>query len=178
MSQYYNIKEYQAGGEWKSSYGMFDSFFLTIEGHENDTVMVNKKQGNSPRLGQVYGELIFKKVGKKGQNVYQFKQLQAPDGMSPQASTGQSTSVAQVAPVERGQNTPEWFALYAVMIKHLYDASMGTNPGIAVVEKQEAQKLEEPFESPKADDTIPGTSLSKAELEDIFGGSMEPVEVE
>lgn len=168
MAQYYNIKQYQAGGEWKSPYGMLDSFFLEIEGHESDTVMTNKKQGNVPRLGQIYGELIFKKVGKKGQNVYQFKQLEAPEGAAP-ASAVEQSPVASGSGSTSGSTIPEWFAPYAVMIHKVYEQFVAPS----TVDRIEP----EPKEEPKPTETIPGTNLTKEELEDIFGGSMDVKEI-
>jgi len=160
MSQFYNITQYQAGKPWKSPYGMLDSFFLDIEGFDGATIMTNKKEGNTPKLGQVYGELIFKKKGAKGQDVYQFKQLEQPEGVDAPAT---SAPVAQ--PTQTATGMPEWFAPYAVMIKNIHDDI--ATPMITIGNPAEPDAVEE-IESPK---------LSKSELEDIFGGSMEPIEL-
>lgn len=156
MAQFYNITQYQPGGEWKSPYGMLDSFFLDIEGYDGATIMTNKKQGNTPKIGQVYGELIFKKKGKKGQDVFQFKQLEQPeDAVAPASSAPQP-----MQPASSGM--PEWFAPFAIQIHQIHDA---------VVAKTETDK-------PATEEKIAGTNVSKSELEDIFGGSMDVVEIE
>jgi len=162
MSQFYNITQYQAGKPWKSPYGMLDSFFLDIEGFDGATIMTNKKEGNTPKLGQVYGELIFKKKGAKGQDVYQFKQLEQPEGVDAPAT---SAPVAQ--PTQTATGMPEWFAPYAVMIKQLHE-NQGLSATITTADVPEAVELPEQAE----------TKLSKSELEDIFGGSMEPIELD
>ena len=74
MAQFYNIKQYSEGNRFNGKYGPLQSFFLDIEGYDGATIMTNKKPGNTPRLGQTYGDLIdTNKIGKKGQKIYQFK---------------------------------------------------------------------------------------------------------
>ena len=177
MAQFYNITQYSEGNQFNGKYGALQSFFLDIEGYDGATIMTNKKPGNTPRLGQTYGDLIdTNKIGKKGQKIYQFKAQKMPDGMvAPASSTGLATGTGYAAPAvssDRGQNIPEWFAPYAVMIKSIY----------ASLSEQKTDTPDVPFtEEPrgaKPEDTIDGTNLSKAELEDIFGGSMDIVDIE
>lgn len=167
MSQFYNITQYSEGNAYESKYGTLQSFFLDIEGIEG-TIMTNKKPGNTPKLGQVYGDLVDTgKTGKKGQKIYQFKQQQMPDGMSTPANTT-APVVAGGSPSPAGM--PEWFAPYAVMIKQIHEQN--------VLKDEDINPTTDATDTTESDDIIPGTKLSKSELEDIFGGSMEPIEID
>lgn len=163
MAQY-NIKQYSpAGDPWSvAGRGQFQTFFIDVEGYDEATITTNKKVGNTPKLGVVDGDLIDTgKTGKKGQKIYKFKQSfgDQPSSAPVPASTGFSPASPD--------RVPEWFAPYGVMIHRIH-----------TVLSPELHDKDVATEAKKEDDTIPGTKLSKTELEDIFGGSMDVIDIE
>lgn len=102
MAQFYNIKAYQEGDKFQSKFGELQTYWLEIEG-VNETVRTNKKVGNTPRLGNQYGELIAK-TNQKGGTYYDFKSVQTPDGVTAPVST---------------EAEPVWFAPYKERIERL-----------------------------------------------------------
>lgn len=179
MSQYYNIKGYQPGDTWNSGYGELQTFWLEIEGVEG-TVKTNKKPGNTPRIGMVYGTLE-QKTSQKGNKYYQFKTEQAPDGTTPPANTGSAPAPVQSAPQSHDNGSvPSWFIPYGNMIRKLYDdqtqVQVDTTPMPRQVVDDQAMKdviLDdiEPVK-PVIDAGEGLTPEKKKELEDVFGGKM------
>lgn len=97
MSQFYNIlKAEPAGDPWEARGGMYQTWFLTIEGHVG-TTLVNRKTSSPTLSGRVYGDLI-EGVTKKGGKKWTFKvepQPELPLGSpqtSPEALQGPSGS--------------------------------------------------------------------------------------
>lgn len=167
----FNIKQYsEAGDPWSvAGRGTFQTFFLDIEGYNDATITTNKKAGNTPKLGQVDGDLIDTgKTGKNGQKIYKFKQSFGDQPSSAPVPTPSAQST------QSGSGIPEWFAPYAVMIKQIHEGVGAGNVGNYVGFKSDP----EPKAEAPADDTLPGTKLSKSELEDIFGGSMETIDID
>lgn len=163
----YNIKQYSAAGDpWSMpGRGEFQTYFLDLEGVDG-TVMTNKKAGNTPKLGQVEGDLIDQgKLDKRGRKIYKFKQAMGSYGASNTSATPTTTQ----APASSA-GIPEWFAPYAVMIKKMYDASLSAAP-VHPESVSQSEKVE-------PTDKYAGSGFTKEELEDIFGGEMEPVDPE
>lgn len=81
MAQFYNLTSFSPMGEpFSTQHGTFQGYWCTFEGVDGG-VMLNKKQGNVPTTGNVYGELV-QMTSKKGTNYWKFKGLQTPQGVS------------------------------------------------------------------------------------------------
>lgn len=91
MAQFYNLTSFSPMGEpFSTQHGTFQGYWCTFEGVDGG-VMLNKKQGNVPTTGNVYGELV-QMTSKKGTNYWKFKGLQTPQGV-----TAPATHTAQPA---------------------------------------------------------------------------------
>ena len=81
MAQFYNLTSFSPMGEpFSTQHGTFQGYWCTFEGVDGG-VMLNKKQGNVPTTGNVYGELV-QMTSKKGTNYWKFKGLQTPQGVT------------------------------------------------------------------------------------------------
>lgn len=81
MAQFYNLTSFSPMGEpFSTQHGTFQGYWCTFEGVDGG-VMLNKKQGNVPTTGNVYGELV-QMTSKKGTNYWKFKGMQTPQGVS------------------------------------------------------------------------------------------------
>lgn len=81
MAQFYNLTSFSPMGEpFSAQHGTFQGYWCTFEGVDGG-VMLNKKQGNVPTIGNIYGELV-QMTSKKGTNYWKFKGLQTPQGVS------------------------------------------------------------------------------------------------
>lgn len=81
MAQFYNLTSFSPMGEpFSTQHGTFQGYWCTFEGVDGG-VMLNKKQGNVPTTGNIYGELV-QMTSKKGTNYWKFKGLQTPQGVS------------------------------------------------------------------------------------------------
>lgn len=81
MAQFYNLTSFSPMGEpFSTQHGTFQGYWCTFEGVDGG-VMLNKKQGNVPTTGNVYGELV-QMASKKGTNYWKFKGTQTPQGVS------------------------------------------------------------------------------------------------
>lgn len=89
MAQFYNLTSFSPMGEpFSTQHGTFQGYWCAFEGVDGG-VMLNKKQGNVPTTGNIYGELV-QMTSKKGTNYWKFKGLQTPQGVS--APTTQPTA--------------------------------------------------------------------------------------
>lgn len=85
MAQFYNLTSFSPMGEpFSTQHGTFQGYWCTFEGVDGG-VMLNKKQGNVPTTGNIYGELV-QMTSKKGTNYWKFKGLQTPQGVTAPAS--------------------------------------------------------------------------------------------
>lgn len=81
MAQFYNLTSFSPMGEpFSTQHGTFQGYWCTFEGVDGG-VMLNKKQGNVPTTGNIYGELV-QMTSKKGTNYWKFKGVQTPQGVS------------------------------------------------------------------------------------------------
>lgn len=81
MAQFYNLTSFSPMGEpFSAQHGTFQGYWCTFEGVDGG-VMLNKKQGNVPTTGNIYGELV-QMTSKKGTNYWKFKGMQTPQGVS------------------------------------------------------------------------------------------------
>ena len=81
MAQFYNLTSFSPMGEpFSTQHGTFQGYWCTFEGVDGG-VMLNKKQGNVPTTGNIYGELV-QMTSKKGTNYWKFKCMQTPQGVS------------------------------------------------------------------------------------------------
>lgn len=81
MAQFYNLTSFSPMGEpFSTQHGTFQGYWCTFEGVDGG-VMLNKRQGNVPTTGNIYGELV-QMTSKKGTNYWKFKGLQTPQGVS------------------------------------------------------------------------------------------------
>lgn len=81
MAQFYNLTSFSPMGEpFSTQHGTFQGYWCTFEGVDGG-VMLNKKQGNVPTTGNIYGELV-QMTSKKGTNYWKFKGMQTPQGVS------------------------------------------------------------------------------------------------
>lgn len=81
MAQFYNLTSFSPMGEpFSTQHGTFQGYWCTFEGVDGG-VMLNKKQGNVPTTGNIYGELV-QMTSRKGTNYWKFKGLQTPQGVS------------------------------------------------------------------------------------------------
>nr|DAT48167.1 MAG TPA: hypothetical protein [Caudoviricetes sp.] len=81
MAQFYNLTSFSPMGEpFSTQHGTFQGYWCTFEGVDGG-VMLNKKQGNVPTTGNIYGELV-QMTSKKGANYWKFKGMQTPQGVS------------------------------------------------------------------------------------------------
>lgn len=94
MAQFYNLTSFSPMGEpFSTQHGTFQGYWCTFEGVDGG-VMLNKKQGNVPTTGNIYGELV-QMTSKKGTNYWKFKGMQTPQGVT--APAPQSAPAAQPA---------------------------------------------------------------------------------
>ncbi len=85
MAQFYNLTSFSPMGEpFSTQHGTFQGYWCTFEGVDGG-VMLNKKQGNVPTTGNIYGELV-QMTSKKGTNYWKFKGLQTPQGVTAPAT--------------------------------------------------------------------------------------------
>lgn len=88
MAQFYNLTSFSPMGEpFSTQHGTFQGYWCTLEGVDGG-VMLNKKQGNVPTTGNIYGELV-QMTSKKGTNYWKFKGMQTPQ---PAAQPAQSST--------------------------------------------------------------------------------------
>lgn len=81
MAQFYNLTSFSPMGEpFSTQHGTFQGYWCTFEGVDGG-VMLNKKQGNVPTTGNIYGELV-QMTSRKGTNYWKFKGMQTPQGVS------------------------------------------------------------------------------------------------
>lgn len=81
MAQFYNLTSFSPMGEpFSTQHGTFQGYWCTFEGVDGG-VMLNKKQGNVPTTGNIYGELV-QMTSKKGTNYWKFKGMQTPQGVT------------------------------------------------------------------------------------------------
>lgn len=81
MAQFYNLTSFSPMGEpFSTQHGTFQGYWCTFEGVDGG-VMLNKKQGNVPTTGNIYGELV-QMTSKKGTNYWKFKGMQTSQGVS------------------------------------------------------------------------------------------------
>jgi hypothetical protein len=91
--------------------------------------MLNKKQGNVPTTGNVYGELV-QMTSKKGTNYWKFKGMQTPQGVSAPA--------AQPAQTAQSSTQLDDMAEMILSIKETVDA-IANKVGVEVIQIQSAE---------------------------------------
>lgn len=130
MAQFYNLTSFSPMGEpFSTQHGTFQGYWCTFEGVDGG-VMLNKKQGNVPTTGNIYGELV-QMTSKKGTNYWKFKGLQTPQGVT--APTSQT--VAQ--PAVQSSTQLDDMAEMILSIKETVDA-IANKVGVEVIQVQPA----------------------------------------
>lgn len=172
MAQYINVTGYQPfGNPWGNDYGQFQTFYLQVDGYDQG-IRVNKKQGNVPKLGQLYGE-IGQRTKKNGETELTFKEEKLPPGTpvpqapmvtqqpAPQAAAPVAQPVAQ-APV--GTGIPAWAI---PLINQVTGMDKKVDYIFNEMKKMDADApATPPVEAPKA---IPLTPEETAQVADMFG---------
>lgn len=132
MAQFYNLTSFSPMGEpFSTQHGTFQGYWCTFEGVDGG-VMLNKKQGNVPTTGNIYGELV-QMTSKKGTNYWKFKGLQTPQGVTPPA-----THAAQPATQPAVSSTQlDDMAEMLLSIKETVDA-IAKKVGVEVIQIQPA----------------------------------------
>ena len=132
MAQFYNLTSFSPMGEpFSTQHGTFQGYWCTFEGVDGG-VMLNKKQGNVPTTGNIYGELV-QMTSKKGTNYWKFKGLQTPQGVSAPA-----THTAQPAAQPALSSTQlDDMAEMLLSIKETVDA-VAKKVGVEVIQIQPA----------------------------------------
>lgn len=127
MAQFYNLTSFSPMGEpFSTQHGTFQGYWCTFEGVDGG-VMLNKKQGNVPTTGNIYGELV-QMTSKKGTNYWKFKGLQTPQGVS--APTAQPTTQPAVSSTQLDD-----MAEMLLSIKETVDA-VAKKVGVEVIQIQ------------------------------------------
>ena len=132
MAQFYNLTSFSPMGEpFSTQHGTFQGYWCTFEGVDGG-VMLNKKQGNVPTTGNIYGELV-QMTSKKGTNYWKFKGLQTPQGV-----TAPATHTAQPAAQPALSSTQlDDMAEMLLSIKETVDA-IAKKVGVEVIQIQPA----------------------------------------
>lgn len=132
MAQFYNLTSFSPMGEpFSTQHGTFQGYWCTFEGVDGG-VMLNKKQGNVPTTGNIYGELA-QMTSKKGTNYWKFKGLQTPQGV-----TAPATHTAQPAAQPALSSTQlDDMAEMLLSIKETVDA-VAKKVGVEVIQIQPA----------------------------------------
>lgn len=127
MAQFYNLTSFSPMGEpFSTQHGTFQGYWCTFEGVDGG-VMLNKKQGNVPTTGNVYGELV-QMTSKKGTNYWKFKGMQTPQGV-----TAPATHAAQ--PAAQSSTQLDDMAEMLLSIKETVDA-IAKKVGVEVIQIQ------------------------------------------
>lgn len=127
MAQFYNLTSFSPMGEpFSTQHGTFQGYWCTFEGVDGG-VMLNKKQGNVPTTGNIYGELV-QMTSKKGTNYWKFKGLQTPQGVS--APTSQPATQPAVSSTQLDD-----MAEMLLSIKETVDA-VAKKVGVEVIQIQ------------------------------------------
>lgn len=167
MAQFYNLTSFSPMGEpFSTQHGTFQGYWCTFEGVDGG-VMLNKKQGNVPTTGNVYGELV-QMTSKKGTNYWKFKGMQTPQGV-----TVPATHTAQPATQPALSSTQlDDMAEMLLSIKETVDA-IAKKVGVEVIQIQPAAVPATPAAVPA--NTIaeqPGQPISNETLDkvgELFG---------
>lgn len=166
MAQFYNLTSFSPMGEpFSTQHGTFQGYWCTFEGVDGG-VMLNKKQGNVPTTGNIYGELV-QMTSKKGTNYWKFKGLQTPQGVT--APVSQSAPAAQPA---LSSTQLDDMAEMLLSIKETVDA-VAKKVGVEVIQIQPAAVPATPAAVPT--NTIaeqPGQPISNETLDkvgELFG---------
>lgn len=132
MAQFYNLTSFSPMGEpFSTQHGTFQGYWCTFEGVDGG-VMLNKKQGNVPTTGNIYGELV-QMTSKKGTNYWKFKGLQTPQG-----ATAPATHTVQPAAQPALSSTQlDDMAEMLLYIKETVDA-VAKKVGVEVIQIQPA----------------------------------------
>lgn len=129
MAQFYNLTSFSPMGEpFSTQHGTFQGYWCTFEGVDGG-VMLNKKQGNVPTTGNIYGELV-QMTSKKGTNYWKFKGMQTPQGV-----TAPATHTAQ--PAAQSSTQLDDMAEMLLSIKETVDA-VAKKVGVEVIQIQPA----------------------------------------
>lgn len=130
MAQFYNLTSFSPMGEpFSTQHGTFQGYWCTFEGVDGG-VMLNKKQGNVPTTGNIYGELV-QMTSKKGTNYWKFKGMQTPQGV-----TAPATHTAQPAAQPALSSTQlDDMAEMLLSIKETVDA-VAKKVGVEVIQIQ------------------------------------------
>lgn len=161
------------------------TFWCQFEGVDKD-VSMSKQVPNTPSL--TYGQFgyLVDAVSQKGTEYYKFKSVKAPEELeqpryaASDAQEATATKPAAVHPSDQ-KDTPLWFAPYAIRINQIWEqVKPGELPATDTTPMPQATVFEAAKEeSEEIRESIGGGTITKDELEDIFGGKMaDPVDLE
>lgn len=164
------------------------SFWCQVAGVV-EPVMMSKQVPNTPSLTEGHYGVLEDKVSQSGNAYKKFTSMQTPQGTQrprydAQEATTQSAPTATQADAQTvhpsdQKDMPFWFAPYAMKINYVYDQMKQVDQPVVgeplpqMFALTEANKADE-----EAVETIGDTTITKDELEDIFGGQLaDPVDL-
>lgn len=180
MSKFYEILTASPLGDPWGEGNKNQTYWCQVDGIDFPVSISAQKPINPG--DQKYGDLItddgkpFK--GAKSE-YYRFKSAMVPQGTQRPQSTGNAAPTQQTNTAVDDSVVPQWFNPYAIMLKQMYEWEKMKHIPVP--------KEEEPFYEPKpeekkveapATEPIGGGSITKEELEDIFGGELAPIDME
>lgn len=177
MPQFYRIlKADPMGDPWtpnKPNAKPIQQFWCQVEGVDLP-VRMGKQVPNVPSLVEGHYGVLETAKSQAGNDYMKFVGMQTPQGMQRPRydAAAPAETQATVHPSDQ-KDTPLWFAPYAMKINFIYDEmrNVSSTPLTQAQVLDEAKRVET--------EPIGDGNITKAELEDIFGGSMaDPVELD
>lgn len=173
MAQYINVTGYQPfGNPWGNDYGQFQTFYLQVEGYDQG-IRVNKKLGNTPKLGQLYGE-IGQRTKKNGEQELTFKEEKLPPGtpvpQAPMVTQQPATPVQQAAPVAPvAQQAPVGTGVPAWAVPMLNQLGEVAKQVAYIHTEMKKMDADAPVTVPEAPKAVSLTPEETAQVADMFG---------
>lgn len=150
-------------------------FWCQVEGVD-EPVMIGKQVPNTPSLTEGHYGVLEDATSSKGNAYKKFTSMQIPQGTSkPQYAGVTEPQPAGTAQVD-DTIVPTWFHPYARVLKEVAEYVREQRGEAAIVNpapEEPDTATEEHKEEPMA-----GTTLTKAELDDMFGGEVTPLDIE
>jgi hypothetical protein len=178
MSNFYKVLKADPLGEpWTPNApgaSPIQNYWSQIEG-EDWPVSIGKQLPNTVAPGDViYGDLM-KETSKKGTDYWKFKSARIPEGTAiPAGALPHRTPSSNETP-NASSGMPGWFIPVAKQIEYIYK-EMKKVDGDTVVEDMEAEA--EIDSKAEVKDKFFISPEQKAIMDDIFGGPIEPTEID
>lgn len=162
------------------------SYWCQVEGEELP-VMMSKQVPNTPSLTEGHYGVLEDKQSAKGTKYKKFTSMQIPQGQrKPQYSETLAQGGTAYAPTADASEVPAWFIPYARAIKEVVEYVREQNAEDTITKPAPAEPTTateehvgepEQAEPPTARDVGSTQTITREELEDIFGGPVEPLEI-